>query len=335
MSDPLGRWFPALDPATGMFTLPLWMAGAFAALLVVFCIVAFNRASRDGLVGILSRASLILLGATATWFILESASSYRVGAERHALDMRASELLARATMPGSALSCLDTLSGDTVEGSCEKMLFASPAATAAAVSYVSAQLALLSDASSFIRRGNAGYERSVATLRRAVENDRYGIVAHVLATRDGCTGKHCDAFAMMKDRSQVSANIDERRFESHVQRHAAMWPAAVAAPLAHQGASGASPAGSPLPGAVSSFAPRPVGPDVFFPSSDSIPPVSIMTAEPPAAEPQTTGSAVGSPAPRRVSAPPRRPAQPAEPSSPPPMDLNAAARSRPGASATP
>ena len=58
--------------------------------------------------------------------------------------MRAAfDLATRALAPGSALACLDTIAGETVENACEKALFASPEATAAAVSYVAAQLSLL------------------------------------------------------------------------------------------------------------------------------------------------------------------------------------------------
>ena len=41
---------------------------------------------------------------------------------------------------------LDPIAGDTVEVACEKVLFASPEATAAAVSYVAAQLSILASA---------------------------------------------------------------------------------------------------------------------------------------------------------------------------------------------
>jgi hypothetical protein len=349
MSDPLGRWFPALDPVTGMFTLPLWIAGALAALLVVFCIVAFNRAGREGMAGTLARLSLVLLGATATWFVLESMSAQRVNSERQALDARASELAARGAMPGSALACLDAIAGDTVEGSCEKALFQTPAATAAAVSYVSAQIALLTDATNFIRRGNAGYESVIAGLRRAVEVDRYGIVAHVLATLSGCTDEKCDALAILKDASRVRANLAERPFDSYIRRHATVWPSPAPPPVAQQWRSGGAPALTALPGAASSYAARPVGANVFFPSADSIPPVSIMTTEPSAEPETTTGSASQDaptakrpPAQKAQPVPPRRPPQASVvPSAPPaqttptagapgPMDLNAAARSAPG-----
>jgi hypothetical protein len=332
-----------------MFTLPLWIAGAFAALLVVFCIIAFNRAGREGMAGVLARVSLILLGATGTWFILESISMQRLNAERQALDARAGELAARGALPGSALACLDAIAGDLVEGSCEKALFQTPAATAAAVSYVSAQVALLTDATHFIRRGNAGYEPAIAGLRRAVEVDRYGIVAHVLSTLLGCTDEKCDALAIMKDSSRVRANLAERPFDSYVRRHASVWPAPAAPPVAQQwqpGVVSGAPALTSLPGAASSYAARPVGRDVFFPSADSIPPVSIMTSEPPV-EPETTttGSAAEAPAAKRAAptqqksqpVPPRRPPPVATtpapaPGAPGPIDLNAAARSAPARS---
>ncbi|MGH6769153.1 MAG: hypothetical protein ACRECO_09055 [Xanthobacteraceae bacterium] len=354
MSDPLGRWFPALDPVTGMFTLPLWIAGALAALLVVFCILAFNRAGREGMAGVLARVSLVLLAATATWFILESMSTHRVNAERQALDARASELAARGALPGSALACLDAIAGDMVEGSCEKALFQTPAAAAAAVSYVSAQVALLTDATNFIRRGNAGYEPMVAGLRRAVEVDRYGIVAHVLATLSGCTDEKCDALAIMKDASRVRAHLTERPFDSYIRRHASVWPVPAPSPVAQQwqpGRAPGAPALSSLPGAASSYAARAPGTHVpgaqvpgahvFFPSADSIPAVSIMTSEPPVEPEATTGSATQEPAAaRRPQAlqkpqpvPARRPPQasvaPPPTPAPGPIDLNAAARSAP------
>jgi aromatic ring hydroxylase-like protein/hemolysin type calcium-binding protein len=75
-----------------------------------------------------------------------SDTSHRdVVAERQTLDARAHELLARGALPSSALACLHAIAGDTVAASCEKALFQTLGATAAAVSYVSAQLTLLAD----------------------------------------------------------------------------------------------------------------------------------------------------------------------------------------------
>ena len=153
MSDLLGRWIPGLDPMAGTFTLPFWTAGALAALFVVFCMLAFDRAGRDGVIGWTSRAVLVLAGVAATWFVLDGKIRQETGADRRALEARASSLAARATMPGSPLACLDGAAGETVEGSCERALFATPEAAAAAVSYVATQLDLLADASEFVRRG--------------------------------------------------------------------------------------------------------------------------------------------------------------------------------------
>ena len=43
--------------------------------------------------------------------------------ERHPLDARAHDLIARAVRPGSAFACLDPIAGETVESACEKALF--------------------------------------------------------------------------------------------------------------------------------------------------------------------------------------------------------------------
>jgi hypothetical protein len=49
-------------------------------------------------------------------------------------------VMAGAIAPSSALSCLDEIAGEAVEGACEKAVFASPEAVAAGVKYVTAQL---------------------------------------------------------------------------------------------------------------------------------------------------------------------------------------------------
>jgi hypothetical protein len=214
-------------------------------------------------------------------------------------------------MPGSALACLNAAAGDMVEGSCEKALFATPEATAAAVSYVSAQLSLLADAAGFARR-DKGYGAVVTQLRHSAEIDRFGIVAHVLATREGCTADRCAAFMLLNDSSRVSANLAERAYDLYVVRYAGGWPAIPGSPLARS-----SPAASlaSAPSAVPGLGVRAPGANVFFPSAASIPPVNIMNAEPPA--PETTGAAI----PAAKPTPPRRPAQPARR----PVDINAEA----------
>jgi hypothetical protein len=204
-------------------------------------------------------------------------------------------------MPGSALGCLDAIAGETVEGACEKALFASPEATAAAVSYVAAQLSLLASARELGHPG--GTNPGTLALRRALEADRFGIVAHVLAVRDGCAPDQCSAFAWLGDTSRIKVNLAERPFDARIRTYAADWSAAGARALA-------STPPSPAPSAAAK-APN----NLYFPSAKSIPPVNIMTAEPPPAQrpPQdTTGAAEAA-----TPTPPRRPPQAGSPPRPP------------------
>jgi hypothetical protein len=138
-------------------------------------------------------------------------------------------------MPGSALACLDAGAGGTVEASCEKALFATPEATAAAVTYVAAQLALLTDGTDFARR-DRNYAETLNYLRRTVENDRFGLVAHAFAVRDGCTPERCRARAAQRCRPRAR-HLAERSYDFYVVRHASGWPAIAKAP----GASATSP----------------------------------------------------------------------------------------------
>ena len=216
------------------------------------------------------------MGAVLAWFFLEGTTRQDAAAERRALEARAGVLATRATMPGSPLACLDAMAGDAVERSCERTLFATPEAMASAVSYVAAQLNLFADVSEFVNRGNSEIEPLLAGLRRAVETDRYGLVAHVLATRDGCLVDQCPALALMRDARRVTANLAQRTYDFYVTRHSSVWPAAAPGPTAGV-APVPSPGALPLPQGASAFAPpaapRPSGAngELFFPSSDSIP----------------------------------------------------------------
>jgi hypothetical protein len=303
MIDFLGR-LPLFDSAVGMPIIPAWIAGALAAVFVVLCLLAFNRAGRESLIGGVARVGLVLLGAGLTWFVLEDWSRRDLASERRALDVRATQLTLRAIMPGSALACLNGPAGDTVEASCEKALFATPEATAAAVSFVSAQLGLLADAADFARR-DPSYNGMVKQLRHSAEIDRFGIVAHVLAAREGCTTDQCGVFALLNDASRVRANLAEHRYDSYVARYAAGWPAIGDSPVARS--SLPAPLAS-APDAAPGLNMRAPGPNVFFPSAASIPPVNIMNAEPPPSSPETTGAAPAvKPPPAQRKAPARRP----------------------------
>jgi hypothetical protein len=196
--------------------------------------------------------------------------------ERRAIDARASELMARALVPGSTLACLDATASEFIEGPCEKALFATPAAAAAAVSYVTSQLALLAAGKEHLKGAGGASAPALMQLRRNVEVDRFGIAAHVLSVRDGCTAARCDAFALLNDPSRVSANLAHHAFDATVQRYALAW---AEGPEVTTVASAQRPAVSQAPGPAPVAGAKPPS-NYFFPSSASIPAVSIMNPEP-------------------------------------------------------
>jgi hypothetical protein len=327
-----GHWLPVLDPATGMLALPLWVVGALAALFVVICVLAFDRAAMSRPVATVVRYGVVLIAALLAWVLIDRSAMREAAAERRALEARTTELTARAIAPGSALACLDASTGEAVERACEKALFATPEAVAAAVAYVNARLTLLADGMSYAKRADTAYVAQLAGLRRAAETDRFGLVAHVLATRDGCTAESCPTFELLEDTSQVSANLKESALDGYVARHAANWPKGEAFATASAPPVTASP--PPVPSVTAAPVPvtsgAPVPNTYNFPSAASIPPVSIMTVETPNAAPPLAGApplAIAPAAPPAESvgqppSPPRKPpqaaAQPPKKQAPPP-----------------
>jgi len=312
---------PGLEIATSPLTLPAWAVAGAAALFIVIAVLSLSRAGAK-VAGAILRVAFVLATCGAVFLLLQQNAARDRMAERRALDQRAAELAARVVTPGSPLACLDAVAGDAVETACEKAVFATPASVAAAVSYVTARLALLSDSIDYARRTGGGYESALATLRVAIESDRYGIVAHVLSVRDSCTPLLCDSYVLFKDPDRVQANLRERLFDRYVERYAPEW--ATHAQPAAPGVAAAAPAapGGVYTTASSPPAAAPVPSKFDFPSAASIPPVSIMTAEPgaPPDAKATTAATVPTPPP----APPRRAAHPLHPAHPPARAATAA-----------
>ena len=311
--DRVGASATALDLTGAGSSLPLWAAGLLAALVIIAGMVAFVRNGVDGVSASLMQGAVVLMVALAGWWAIDHFARRDFLAERQALDARAFELTARAMAPGSALACLDAMAGDVVEDACEKALFASPEAAAAAVSYVAAQLSLLASAGDHARRAGPG--SGLMQLRHALEADAFGVVAQVLAARDGCTPAQCGAFALLQDTRRISTNLAERPFEARLKQHAAAWPASGGRPVA------SAPAAAPQPTAAAG--PR-VPNNLYFPSASSIPPVNIMTAEPAAPPPphDTTGAAADPSARKPGAAPARQPpSSAAAPARSPPTPL--------------
>jgi hypothetical protein len=281
------------------------------AFFIVIGVLTLTRSGTD-LAAVMLRVAVVVTGLGAAWLLLDQGASRERSAERRALDQRIATLASRAVEPGSPLACLDAVAGDAVETACEKSVFANPQTVAGAVSYVAARLTLLADALDFARRNGGGYESALTSLRRALEADRYGIVAHVLSVRDSCTPLLCDSYVLLHDPDRVQTNLREHVFDHYVERYASEWARAQAGtPVAAAPAGGAAnvyatasttPPAATAPGV-------PLSSKYDFPSAASIPPVSIMTSEPPL-PPETKPATAAPPAGASATTPtpvPRRP----------------------------
>jgi hypothetical protein len=226
----------------------------------------------NGLLKLAIAGAVIASGALAVIVVLDHMELDRQAADRRALVQRAAELNLSAVTPGSTLACLDAGAGEAVENACEKQVFADPQTAARAVAYTAARLALLAEASAT----QPAALFAMAGTRRAIELDRYGIAAHVLSVRDGCTADRCAAFAWLHDTAAIKANLKAQVYDQYVSRYAAAWnkepdkqvPVAGGALPAPVAAAPEAPTGLPVAGKYD------------FPSAASIPPVSIMNAEP-------------------------------------------------------
>ncbi len=276
-------WAASLSNIWHSTNWPMWLAIIVAAIIVIGLVIAAVRSE-----GSLARNAVIFVVVMAIGIAaiismmrgpgapVQSASvALTAPSAASAPDRRpasaATGFAFQAPLAASlpALACLDGIAGESVETACEKALFATADSTAAAVSYTAAQITRLA---SF---GNATAADTIMTpdlraLRRTIERDRYGLVAQVLMTRDGCTSTACAFFPSLTSTDQIAGNMSERLYDGLVGRYAPLWNATAS--------SGASSAPIAALGAPSGPQGRPLSGD--FPSASSIPPVNIMTPEP-------------------------------------------------------
>lgn len=287
------------------FVLPAPSAGAFAAIIVVLAILALRRSHAGAFTRALVAVACIALLATTGFTLWRQTADDGMGEIDRALLARNANLNRTALAPGSALACVDAGAGEPVENACEERIFATPQSTAAAVAYMDARLALLAAAGG---RDNPAVRAALAASRRAVRLDRYGIAAHVLATRDGCTAAACAVFALVDDASALKANLKAEVFDQYVSRYAARWNAPPVEKTPPAVAQNAAPA--PIARAAGGVTPLPSvkpGEPWDFPTADSIPPVSIMNKEPPLPK---NAEAAAQAAPAAGAAPARSPQAP-------------------------
>ena len=282
-------WVTSLDQLWRSPAFPMWLTLAASGFFGVIVLITLVRAEKSVANGALTVISLLAIGIASTATI----RGFGPDGQSPSGETRSSQPIGVA-LP--ALSCIDDLAGETVLTACEKVLFGSAESTAAALSYAASQITRLT-ALGDVAAANARMTGELQMVRRAVERDRYGLMAYALAARDHCTPSDCAAFRALADRNQIVANMNERTYEGLIVRYSPSWNAPVAAP-APVAVLPSMPSGKPT--------------NAEFPSAASTPPISIMTPEPgqatssstprsPAATSSSTGANAPLPSPRPIS----------------------------------
>jgi hypothetical protein len=290
----------------------MWVALAAAGFFGLIVPITLLRADRSAANTALTITTLLAVGV---------AVAATIGGNGTAGRAPAAEIRSASPVGSSlpALACLDDLAGDTVLSACEKALFGSAESVAAAVSYAASQLERLTTYGD-VASANKNMTAELAALRRAVERDRYGLVAQVLAENYRCTPTDCPAFRLFSNRRQVMANMEGRAFDSVVARYAASWITAAAAPAAAMAGPAVAVVGqapattiAPAPatplgqGLATSLGPAPLTgkpTNADFPTAASTPPVSIMNPEPPPRSAAAAAPSGGVPPPAAAKKPP-------------------------------
>lgn len=298
-------WPTSLDQLWTSAASPMWLTLAAAGFFAVIVLITLLRAEKSVANGALTVITLLAVGIAVASMTRASDPGNGAGAAE------AHPTTAYGALP--ALACIDDLAGDLVLSGCEKVLYGSADSTAAAVSYAAAMISRLS-ATGDVATANKAMTPDLLALRRAVERDRYGLMAYVLLVRDRCTPSDCVAFRSVTDRQQLVNNMEGRTYEGLVTRYASQWNA----PQPQQQAAAAGPFAGMAP-----TAPPGKPTNAEFPSAASTPPVSIMTSEPtastsrsvaPAASSATQPAAARPPSPAvaasHAQAPAKKPAAP-------------------------
>src|SRR5712672_2148315 len=206
----------SLDQFWHSQTFPMWLTLAAAGFFGIILLITLLRAERSVANGALTVITLLAIGVAA------AATIRGFGPGGTAASAEKPSPAMSAALP--ALACIDDLAGETVLTACEKTLFGSAESTAAAISYAASQITRLTSLGN-VAAANRNFTPEVESLRRAVERDRYGLMAYVLAARDHCTATACPAFRSLANNRQIVANMDDRVYEGLVMRYSASWNA--------------------------------------------------------------------------------------------------------------
>ena len=282
-------WASSLDQIWNLPTVPMWITLAAAGFFGLVVLITLLRAEKSVANGTLTVITLLAIGVAVVATVRGYGPPGAHGRGGSG-ETRSSPQVSYAALP--ALSCIDDLAGDTVLSACEKVLFGSAESTASAVAYTASQitrLTTLGDATV----ANKNMTPELQALRRALERDRYGLVAQVLLVRDRCTPMQCAAFRSFTDQHRIASNMEEHTYDGVIARYSPTWnaPPAAVGPLAVL-----------APTTMATGKPT----TAEFPTAASTPPVSIMNPEPgaPAAARAPAAAAnTPAPSPRPAAAP--------------------------------
>jgi hypothetical protein len=276
-------WTTSLDQLWRSPTFPLWLTLGAAVFFGLIVLITLLRAEKSVANGALTVITLLAISVAAAATIRGFGTGERGSGRPEVAVAQPAALL-------PALACVDDIAGETVLAACEKALFGSAESVAAAVSYTGAMIDRLTAAGD-VAAANKKMTPSVMALRRAAERDRYGLFAYVLQARDRCQPGSCAAYTALSDHNQIAANMEERTYDGLVSRHAPGWNAPPSVPAV-----------ASLPASMPTGKPT----NAEFPTSASIPPINIMTPEPPLSAPRSPPAGANAQA-----APPRTAAAPA------------------------
>jgi hypothetical protein len=298
-------WASSLDHIWRSPTFPMWLTLAAAGFFGIIVLITLLRAEKSVANGALTVITLLAIGIA----VAATIRGFGPGGQAAATQTRNVQPV-RAGLP--QLSCIDDLAGDAVLNACEKVLFGSAEASAAAVAYAASLITQLAEAANAATVDKNPSSEFLA-LRRAVERDRFGLMAYVLMARDHCSPQACLAFRSLVDSRQIAANMDDRVYENMITRYAPSWNAPAQAGAGQIAALPPSmPTGKPT--------------NAEFPTSASTPAVSIMAPEPgPGAAKPTTRT------PATAALPPSAPAAAAAAPAPAAPKKQAAAKRPPAA----
>jgi hypothetical protein len=256
------------------YHLLIVIAGFAVAVLTFVVAVAIGPYGRRGVRAAFGCVSLFAFVASVAWLVLYLG----MVEQRRAIENRIAALRAEA-MAASTLACLER-GVDALQASCAQSLFASPGAVSAAGIHTASRLDAMKAARRYSGPRAPEFDDAVASLEQSLQEDPFGIAADILVRREGCTAQRCDALSLFAHPGRLADNIRNRTFEANVARYSAAWDARQ--PAAPQAPAPSAPASAPTLRIEPNGESRAPIPEKYeLPSSASIPPVSIMTDEPP------------------------------------------------------